>query len=149
MNRTIFLAIALVACTLAACKESDSVNEQPAQQAISVLDDFKVVEGDSSLVFQYFAGTGPPQVARTVQEVPEEARENVIVLSTAFKRGDLPPELVIVANLSSKLDDDTYPYRLVSRYDLGRSAKAAQPPAGAEPGVSHQESGIILFTTPW
>ncbi len=151
------LSIVLVAGVVlaAACQkpaEEPSAVQDDAGSA-PVLQSFQVRDGDATLVFQYAApGTGKLEVARKVADVPEQARGNVIVLSTALRKGDVPANLMIVANLSEASSDGTYPYRLVSRYDRVRPTGSTQGPgpAGGTSGPSATASDkVLLFSTSW
>ncbi len=112
------------------------------------LADFAVRADDGNLIFQYFAEASL-RTAQSVEQIPEAARTNVIVLSKAFQKGDLPADQVVLANLSIADKDGTYPYRLVSRYkgelptDRPKASrgKAAKTEAGGEK--------VLLFTTKW
>jgi len=154
----VFAGLIAVA-VLAACQRTQTTQGLEGLDAAGApaLESFQVRDGDSNLVFQYpEPGAGELKVARKVADIPESARGNVFVTSTAFCKGDVPANLVIVANLSKPDDDGTYPFRLVSRYDRVRPAG---PTAGSGSGAgvgapgpaagSSADSKVILFSTSW
>jgi glutaredoxin len=157
------LAGAVAVCLLLpGCRDETGAQQQPeepptVEEALQALQGFCVKDGDPSLVFQYFAPeTGKLEVARKVEEIPEGARGNVIVLCTRFKKGDLPADLVIVACLDEAQEDGSYPYRLASRYEVGERCQEAPPnaggagagPAAAGPATAASADKVLLFTAP-
>jgi glutaredoxin 3 len=109
---------------------------------------FAVRDGDADLVFQYFAEASL-RTAQSVGDIPEAARINVIVLSKAFRKGDLPADQVVLANLTVANEDGSYPYRLVSRYqgELPSTPRKAVPGESAKSSAAGDE--VLLFTTDW
>lgn len=154
-----FLPVVLPACqdpkpgAPAGAKETDKREEMP-----EALADFVVKAGDTSLVFQYVdPSTGQFATTQDVGKVPEAARPNVIVFSSRIPKGSMPPELVVLADLTAPGEDGTYPFRLVSRYGAvtlpqksSGSASGTGTAGGAQPlaaGVSGDS--VILFSTKW
>jgi len=136
---------------LTACRERDAEPTGPgADAAPAALASFQIRDGDSTLVFQYAQpASGELRVARRLADIPEPARGNVFVLSTAFRKGDIPANLVIVANLSTPDADGTYPFRLVSRYDRVRPLKGPAGSAASDGTVSPAQDTVLLFSTSW
>lgn len=135
-----------------AAKETDKREEMP-----EALADFVVKDGDPALVFQYVdPATGQFSTTQDMTNVPEAARPNVIVFSTRISKGSMPPELVILADLTAPGEDGAYPFRLVSRYGGVALPERAALPAGPgnskavqPPGAGLAGDGVILFSTKW
>lgn len=128
---------------------SGKTDEATAADDIPALAGFAVKEGDDTLLFQYIEPAGGKlESARQISEIPAKARENVIVLSTALGKGDLPSNLVIMANLTSPGEDGTYPFRLVSRYKVGDRRKSPGSSASGAAGIPHAGK-VLLFSTQW
>ncbi len=127
-------------------KETDKREEMPA-----VLADFSVKTGDSSLLFQYVDPTsGQFTTTPDPAKVPDSAKPNTIVFSSRIPKGQMPPELIILADLTQAGEDGTFPFRLVSRYGSVALPEKASPdatPAAAQ-AASGKES-VILFSTQW
>jgi glutaredoxin 3 len=126
-------------------EEPVAPDARPGPAAASVLDDFTVRDGDPGLLFQYFSSDGAIHTAKTVADVPAAVRTNVVVLSTAFRKGDLPADQIILANLSQPDEQGNYSWRLVSRYELAGPAVPAKTAAKA-PATDGE---ILLFSTSW
>lgn len=153
------LALLLVMATSGACQKTQHEEGpgDPDAASAPALESFQVRDSDSNLVFQYAVpGASELKVARKVTDIPQASRGNVIVLSTAFRKGDIPANLVIVANLSKPETDGTYPFRLVSRYDRVRpTGPSAASGGGASVGAtgptasSSADNKVLLFSTSW
>jgi len=145
----LFLAAPLLICS---CKGGDP-SGTTSTTASGLPEDFRIADDDGNLVFQYFdPSTGKLRVASTRAEVPEGCRENVIVLSAALKRGEVPAGLVIMANLKEKEADGGYPYRLVSRYSVTQPGAPPEPSAKSapvSPSGTAEADQVLLFVTPW
>jgi glutaredoxin 3 len=147
---TVVLAGLLMALTLA-CSSNTTPPPEGAPGDITAKDpmaEFAVRDGDGDLVFQYFAEASM-RTAQSIADIPEGARTNVIVLSKAFQKGDLPADQVVLANLTVAAEDGTYPYRLVSRYQgdfPAPSGKQAPTDSEKSNGAAHE---VLLFTTDW
>lgn len=162
LSRTLFTATLWLVCSVVpgGCrKDSTPGGAPPPSDSVtaSPLAEFVVRDGNADLVFQYFAEASL-RTAQTVADIPEAARTNVVVLSKAFQKGDLPADQVIVANLTTPQDDGTYPYRLVSRYEGGlpsdsRATTAALSGGSSKDGPGTKPAGagdeVLLFTTEW
>jgi len=134
---------------VASCKEAQRPEEAASPAEIPALAGFSVTDDNPDLLFQYFEpGTGSPATAKSVDDVPQAARKAVVVFSTALKKGEFPPSQIIVADLSAKQEDGTYPFRLVSRY--AAPGKESAKPAGKRKAASATSSGdVLVFTTSW
>lgn len=159
--RFCLLTALIAAVPLAGCNSAgDSAKEGSAKGAEGeelpeVLSGFVIKADDPTLLFRYVDRTsGEFATATSIAEVPEAARANVIVLSTAFPKGSMPPGLVILTDLTAPSEDGSYPYRLVSRYsavDLPTpepSAPAASAPTGPATAAAGSDT-VILFSTKW
>jgi len=148
--RTAFLA-ALIVVSAAACQRAAVDEPAPDTAAPAALESFRVRGDDPNLVFQYAdPASGGLKVARRAADVPEAVRGNVFVTSTAFRKGDVPANLVIVANLEKAEADGTYPFRLVSRYDRVRPAgRQAATPEGPDTASAPATDKVLLFSTSW
>jgi len=136
-----------------------------ADTAPDPLSDFRVTADSPDLLFQYFdPASGNAVAVPKVDKIPAEARRYVVVFNKAFKKGDIPPEQIIVADLTEKNADGTFPYRLVSRYSAapdrvnpGAAAGDSSGVPGADgsagaaggPGVASGSGTVLVFTTQW
>jgi glutaredoxin 3 len=135
---------------LASCKGSTpSGDVGTAQQDLRTthvpMAAFVVRAGDDNLVFQYFDAGGKIHATPDLSMIPDDRRTNVIVLSKALQKGDLPADQIVVANLEAPDREGNYPFRLVSRYE-GAFAPAATAPR-ARPEAT--QAKVLLFSTKW
>lgn len=146
LGRVAFLALIFL-CVLS-CKESQRPGEAETPAEIPALAGFSVTQDNPDLLFQYFEpGTGRPATAKSIADIPEAARKAVVVFSTALKKGELPPSQIIVADLSAKAEDGSYPFRLVSRYaPVGREP---EQPAEKRRASASAAGLVLVFTTSW
>jgi len=149
LQRLAFAAWALLALIcISSCKQEQSSHEAESPAEIPALTGFSVTEDNPDLLFQYFEpGTGRPVTTKSVSDVPEAARKAVVVFSTALKKGEFPPSQIIVADLSAKQDDGTYPFRLVSRY--APQGKKPGQPAESRKSAASRGGEVLVFTTSW
>jgi glutaredoxin 3 len=147
----VVVATILWAASVPSCNKTgpDATDESTMARDIPALAGFMVKEGDETLLFQFVdAASGKLESTGQIGDIPSKARENVIVLCTSLSKGDLPANLVIMANLTSPGADGTYPFRLVSRYKVGsgrRSQSGSAPMAQRTP----QAGKVLLFSTQW
>ena len=143
---TLFALTILVG--LSSCKQEPRPAEADNPSEIPALAGFSVTEDNPDLLFQYFEpGTGRPVTAKSVDDVPESVRKAVVVFSTALKKGEFPPSQIIVADLSAKGEDGTYPFRLVSRY--APQGNEGEPQAERRKTASSPAGDVLVFTTSW
>ena len=143
--------LVVVFISASGCRGNNSANLEPTKGDISAPKDlagFTVRGDDTDLIFQYFVDAAV-HTAQSVADIPEGARTNVVVLSKAFRKGDLPADQVILANLSEPQADGSYPYRLVSRYQGELPMKPATSPAKSPAPTTSSDKEVLLFTTDW
>lgn len=145
-NESLSLLLPLLLAAGVGCKAERGRNrEAPPPAEAKLPEGFAVRDGDPTLLFQFYDPSQGLTVTHSVAEVPAQYRSNVMVLCSAFKKGDVPPELVIIADLSRANSDGTYPYRLASRYDVSFAVKLGEGVVLDTPS----ESQVILFSATW
>lgn len=143
--------LAAILVMLPGCRKSSPPIVDNAPGDISApmdLAGFAVRDDDAELVFQYFVDAAV-RTAQSVADIPEHARTNVVVLSKAFRKGDLPADQVILANLTAPQEDGSYPYRLVSRYQGELPTVPAKRSSPTPKAAAADDNDVLLFTTEW
>ncbi len=114
-----------------------------------------VRDDSSNLLFTFLVADGSFRTVDKVEDVPEEARAQVVVTDTS-----LTPEqrqsskIIFVADLTRKRPDGTYPCRPVSRFRFERdllrepAAKGALPEECKRMAESPRDR-VILYGTSW
>jgi arsenate reductase-like glutaredoxin family protein len=148
------LVVALALCALACRAEPAAGGADAAggEGLPAALKGFVVKRGNPHLVFQYFEpGTGQPVTVTDPDKVPEQARSAVVVFCSDLAKGDVPAELVIVADLTQMQEDGCYPYKLVSRYSQGEGQGKGESPGSCvvppRPAPAGEE--VVLFVAQW
>ena len=118
----------LIALLLAAC----SKDSEPGAAPVVVPDPtaakpIKVAPGEK-LVFRYFPKNGGAKTASTIEKVPADARERVLVIPES---GEIPAGVAYLADLRTPGADGSFPYRVITQAELDTEVSAARTVAGA------------------
>jgi len=115
----------------------------------------RITDEAKGLLFTYLLADGSFETVDSIDKVPKEARDQVIVVDTKLspeKRRS--SQVIYVADLSSPRDDGTYPYSLVSRYKFERDLLREPTKAGVLPeeckalAVSPPDR-VVIYSTSW
>lgn len=100
-----------------------------------------MLRADSTdLLLSYVAQDGSTQTATRAQDVPEDARAQVVVIDLSASPEDRQSDkYVFLADLRSPRADGSYPVTVASRY-----ATRLEGAAG-----SADSDGVVLYTTSW
>jgi len=132
--------------------------EQPDEAAKEPKQDFteiRLTDDADHFLYTYLLADGTFRTVERLEEVPEEAREQVIVIDTSLSPEDrLSSKIIYVADLTTRREDGTYPCRPVSRFkferdllrDPARSSDAMPP--GCEK-VTSPPDRVVLYVTSW
>ena len=136
-----FVALLLVLGT--GCRNGDppapAANVGPAAVPTPVV----VRDGDPSLLFSYREAGGTYATAARIDEVPESARDAVVVIDL-----DQTPEerragrFIHVADLRKAGPDGHYPVAVQSRY-------AFEAPAEASTNPTESGDGVVMYSASW
>jgi glutaredoxin 3 len=148
MVKNVFFAWLLIGLTLslAGCQDKDRGQAKQTQLDAVSLAEIKVSQDDTELVYQYYNQQGEPVVVTKAEDVPEDSRENVMVLFSGPRRAKLPAKALVLADLTRTDDAGSHPFRLVNRYQF-KPANYMKVDALAPQGWEMGE-GIQLFTAP-
>lgn len=143
-----FITIAALLVLCLSCKREQGEQRDDSAALPEALQGFAVTDRTEGLIFSFAdPQTGKLRTVQSMEDVPAAVRENVVVFSRDLKKGDLPANLMIVANLTEKGEDGSYQYRLVSRYVASGKAGGSgrEPPVAARPSTNR----VILYKTNW
>ncbi|MBW2703052.1 MAG: glutaredoxin family protein [Deltaproteobacteria bacterium] len=148
------IGLTFVICLCSAgCPEDTPKNNKTANEDFAQI---RIHPDNKKLLFTYLQADGSFQTVDGIDQVPEKAREQVIVVDT-----QLSPEqrrsaqVLYVADLSQTKPDGSHPYSLVSRFKFERDLM--RDPAGAS-GVLPKEcealpdspkDKVLLYETSW
>ena len=103
-----------------------------------------VTESATELLLSYVGKTGQMVSVGAVEQVPEKARERVLVVDLSKTPQErMAHRYAFFADLTQKESDGTYPVSVVSRY---QSAKGEGPPAGLMPSST---ADIVVYSAVW
>jgi glutaredoxin len=144
---------------LAACPDeppAGKATDAPADGADREFAEITVSANNPDLLYTYLLADGSFATVDSIEEVPEQAREQVVVVDTSLSPEQRRSSQVIyVADLTAAREDGTYPYSLVSRYSFERDLRRAP---GAEGGalppeckalVASPPDRVVLYETSW
>jgi glutaredoxin len=151
MRRLVLICLALL---LAACPKND-----PQETADGGTQDFEkitITEEADHFLFTYLLADGTFQTVEKMSEVPEEARDQVIVIDTKLSPAKRrSSKIIYVADLTQKREDGTYSCRPVSRFKFERDllrepgkASNVLPPECKDMPASPKDR-VILYSTAW
>lgn len=145
---------------LAACPDeppADTAGGNPAAaDGGQEFAEINVSANNPDLLYTYLLADGSFATVDSIEALPEQAREQVVVVDTSLSPEQRRSSQVIyVADLTAPREDGTYPYSLVSRYSFERHLRRAP---GAEGGVLPEEckalvasppDRVVLYETAW
>ncbi len=137
------------------CTHSDHKDEQAdaGQQDFAKI---RITDDAKGLLFTYLMADGTFTTVESVKDVPEKARSQVIVVDTKLSPEQRrSSQILYVADLTSKRDDGTYPYSLVSRFKFERDIlrnpieEGGVLPKECEALVKSPKDHVVLYATEW
>lgn len=145
----VWLAAGAAGCPDTSGPQRDEARPQPEFAEIRLTDDA------DHFLFTYLLADGSFQTVERLEEIPPEARDQVIAIDTS-----LSPEkrrssrIVYVADLTTRREDGSYPCRPVSRFKFERDllrdpARASDTMPPACKGVTSPPDRIVLYVTSW
>lgn len=151
MKRLVLICLALL---LIACPKKDP--QEPADGGTQNFEKLTITEGADHFLFTYLLADGSFQTVEKMSEVPEEARDQVIVIDTKLSpKKRRSSKIIYVADLTQKREDGTYSCRPVSRFKFERdllrepgSASNVLPPE-CKDLVDSPKDRIIIYSTEW
>jgi len=151
MRRLVIICLALL---LTACPKKDP--QGPPDGGTQEFEKLTITEESDHFLFTYLLADGSFQTVDKMSEVPEEARDQVIVIDTKLsptKRRS--SKIIYVADLTQKRENGTYSCRPVSRFKFERdllrepgSASSVLPPECKDLADSPKDR-VILYSTTW
>jgi len=149
MNNTklsVMIMVTLLGVTGCQQKKDKTPDENVSEKAASV-DDIPmpvVGEASSNLLYSYVGKTGQMVSVGALKDVPEKARERVLVVDLSRTPQErMAHRYAFFADLTQKSIDGNYPVSVVSRY---QSAKGEGPPAGLMPSST---ADIVVYSAVW
>lgn len=142
VSRILALALVVTLCVPVGCRDAPKSTAADAG-GFSVPEPMTVRPDNPSLLFSYRREDGTYATATRVDEVPEAARERVVVMDL-----DKTPEerragrYIHVADLRKPGDDGTYPVAVQSRY-------AFEVPAETSPAGPSTSNAVIVYSASW
>lgn len=154
MRRTglIILAIFL---WLAGCPSEQKTNSSKDAGA-AAFPKLEVTDEADHFLFTYLLADGSFQTVDKIADVPEEAREQVVVIDTRLSPEDRQSSRIIyVADLSAKREDGSYSCRPVSRFKFERdllrepSKTSGVLPPECKDLADSPDDHVIIYSTSW
>lgn len=121
----------------------------------SAPDPVVVSAAKTTLAFHYLDQNGQFQTVRTIEEVPQESRVQVVVVDeSADEQGLNTTDYVHVADLTQQQEDGTYPVRVMDRNAFSASLPKVTPskiPTEVQdkPEVTSGANRVIMYSTQW
>ena len=151
MRRLVIICLALL---LAACPKKDSSDSPDG--AAEKFEKLTITEEAEHFLFTYLLADGSFETVEKISAVPEEARDQVIVIDTKLSpKKRRSSKIIYVADLTQKREDGTYSCRPVSRFKFERdllrepgSASSVLPPE-CKDLVDSPPDRIIIYSTEW
>ncbi len=134
--------------TLVACNDRTVERPDPGPPVEEIdLEGLEVSADDEDVVFQYVDPvSGEPVVVADIEMIPEDQRENVMVLYSGERRDRLTARALALVDLTAPGDDGKYPVRLVNRWDFKPSGLKTAAGMGAQ--LASSAGGVVLYTAP-
>lgn len=131
--------------------QQDEAAKEPQQDFAEI----RLTDDADHFLYTYLLADGTFRTVERMEDVPEEARDQVIVIDTSLSPEDRgSSKIIYVADLTARREDGTYPCRPVSRFkferdllrDPARSSDAMPP--GCE-DVTSPPDRVVLYVTSW
>jgi len=145
----------LALLTLCSCPSEDKKKRTDATEPGDFVK-LKITDGSDHFLFTYLVADGSFETVDDMSQVPEGAREQVVVTDTSLSPEQRKSSRIIyVADLTAKRDNGTYPCRPVSRFKFERdllrepgSASTVLPPQCKDMMPSPKDR-VVLYSTSW
>lgn len=151
----IYLLATLLMVSVTCDCQNKKPNESP-DAGIPGLIKLKVTNEADHFMFTYLLADGSFKTVEKVDAVPEEARNQVIVIDTSLSpQQRQSSKIIYVADLTTPREDGTYPCRPVSRFRFERDLlrEPGQSSTVLPPQCDNMEPSpddrIILYSTSW
>jgi len=151
MRRLVLICLAFM---LVACPRKDTAESPDAGG--EKFEKLTITDEADHFLFTYLLADGSFETVEKISEVPEEARDQVIVIDTQLSPNKRrSSKIIYVADLTQKREDGTYSCRPVSRFKFERdllrepgSASSVLPPE-CKDLVDSPRDRVILYSTEW
>jgi glutaredoxin len=151
MRRLVLICLALL---LVACPKKDPTGSPDA--GAEKFEKLTITDEADHFLFTYLLADGSFETVEKIAGVPEEARDQVIVIDTKLSPNKRrSSKIIYVADLTQKREDGTYSCRPVSRFKFERdllrepgSASSVLPPECKDLADSPKDR-VILYSTVW
>lgn len=131
------------------CNEQKDANTKPTKQRAPAVDEDRipfpeVTDLAKNLLYSYVGESGRMISVAQIQDVPEKARERVLVVDLEKSPEErMAHRYAFFADLTTKSEDGSYAVTVASRY---QSAKGEGPPAGILPA---NNADVIVYSAVW
>ncbi len=145
--------MALLVLAAAACHQQGVPEHHDAGSP--AIAEVRVTDDSRNLLFTYLVADGSFVTVDKVAEVPEAARQQVVVIDTSLSPEQRQSSRIIyVADLTSKRPDGSYPCRPVSRFRFERDllrepAQSAPLPPECQNLPPSPSDRVIVYGTSW
>jgi len=151
MRRLVLICLVLLSV---ACPRKDPAESPDA--GAEKFEKLAITDEADHFLFTYLLADGSFETVDEISKIPEEARDQVIVIDTQLSPNKRRSSRIIyVADLAQKRQDGTYPCRPVSRFKFERdllrepgSASSVLPPE-CQDLVDSPGDRVILYSTEW
>ena len=133
--------------------------KEPAESPDAGAEKFEkltITDDADHFLFTYLLADGSFKTVEKISDVPEEARDQVIVIDTQLSPNKRrSSKIIYVADLTQKREDGTYPCRPVSRFkferDLLREPGSSSNvlPDECKDLVASPKDRVILYSASW
>jgi glutaredoxin len=160
MKRLIYIPLLTATCLIiCSCQKKggdDSQKTNKPDTGILDINRIKISKDDDHFVFTYMLADGSFESVDKMDDIPEEAKNQVIVIDTKLSPEQrLSSKVIYVADLTDQREDGTFHSRPVSRYKFERNllrepsqASGVLPEECKDLAVSPTDR-IVLYSTTW
>jgi glutaredoxin len=148
------LFISLLVLLLVGCPRKEI--KEPPDGGVEKYEKLSITEDADHFLFTYLMADGSFETVEKMADIPEQARDQVIVIDTRLspqKRRSY--KIIFVADLTQKREDGTYSCRPVSRFKFERdllrepgTVSKVLPPECREL-IESPKDRVILYSTAW
>ncbi len=143
----VFVFSIILLLNLGYCKKAD---EQKKEAEEINPPEIVVSKENRNLVFSYFDKDGNFKDTQNIDEIPEDAKKQVIVFDTSVppdKR--LSHKIIYIADLRGPDSNGRYKYNIASRYEFESALREGIRPAISGSEVKQDGKSVIIYTTSW